>query len=115
MPHPEVGERGQGGDMCKELGPPKLLNFPPDQWFPCSLRGWGAQDYKGVGKVVLEADVAHLYEPGKGCGGSCAGRRVGEDVGSILVKGAISSKPCHHCQEGQLAEMENCTGRQAAS
>ena len=62
---PEVGKRGQGGDMSKELGPPELLYFSPNQWLPYSLRGWGAQDFKGVRKVVLEADVAYLCEPGQ--------------------------------------------------
>ena len=66
MRRPEVGEGGQGSCVAKELCPPKLLNFPPGQGLPYSLRRWVAQDYKGVRKVILEADVAHLDEPGKG-------------------------------------------------
>ena len=31
------------------------------------------------------------------------------------MEGTIGSKPCYHCKEGQLAKVENCTGRQAAS
>ena len=32
-----------------------------------------------------------------------------------MVQWAIRSKPCYHCQEGQLAEVKNSTSRQAAS
>ena len=59
--------------------------------------------------------MAHLNEPGKGRGRSCARRRVVEDESSILIKRTLRSKACYHCQEGQLAEVENCTCRQAAS
>lgn len=61
------------------------------------------------------AEVAHLDEPRESCGGSCAGRGIREDVGAILVERAAWSKLSHHCQEGQLAEVEDCTGREAAS
>ena len=62
----EVGEGGQGGDMCKELDSPELFNLPLDQWFPFSLRWWEAKHLKGIREVILVAEVAHLDEPGKG-------------------------------------------------